>query len=106
MRWSIAPTAEFFGVWIPLRASRFPADEGIYSPNPFLAGRFQPHGTAWTLPGMTERSFGALVSGGSEDGRRTVVNACRVYLHYSTNQSKAGPKPSEPLLRKGDRPWI
>jgi hypothetical protein len=51
---------------------------------------------ATVLPGMTERSFGAINSGGSEDERRTVVNAWRVYLHYSTNQSKAGAKPSEP----------
>jgi hypothetical protein len=42
---------------------------------------------------MTEYSFGSLESGGSEDARRTAVNAWRVYLHYSTNQSKAGAKP-------------
>jgi hypothetical protein len=55
---------------------------------------------ATVLRGMTERSFGEIVSGGSEDERRTVVNAWRVYLHYSTNQSKAGTKPSEPPYSK------
>ena len=55
---------------------------------------------ATVLPGMTERSFGSINSGGSEDERRTVVNAWRVYLHYSTNQSKAGAKPSEPPSSK------
>jgi hypothetical protein len=29
------------------RASRFPAGEGVHTPNSFLARRFGPHGTAW-----------------------------------------------------------
>ena len=55
---------------------------------------------ATVLSGMTERSFGSIESGGSQDERRTVVNAWRVYLHYSTNQPKAGAKPSEPASSK------
>jgi hypothetical protein len=56
---------------------------------------------AGVLPDMTDRSFGSIYGkGGSEDERRTVVNAWRVYLHYSTNQSKAGAKPSEPPSSK------
>ena len=48
------------------------------------------------LNGMTEQSFDAIYSGGSEDQRRSVVNAWRVYLHYTTNRPKAGAKPSQP----------
>jgi hypothetical protein len=51
---------------------------------------------ATVLSGMTQRGFGSIESGGSEDQRRAVVNAWRVDLHYSTNQPKAGAKPSEP----------
>ena len=56
---------------------------------------------ATVLSGMTDCSFGSINNGGSEDERRTVVNAWRVYLHYSTNPSKAGAaKPSEPPSSK------
>ena len=50
---------------------------------------------AIVLSGLTETSFGSLHAGGSEEERRAVVNAWRVYLHYRTNQSKAGVKSSE-----------
>jgi hypothetical protein len=52
------------------------------------------------LTGMTEGSIDAIYTGGSEDQRRNVVNAWRVYLHYSTNQPKGGAKPSEPASSK------
>ena len=49
-----------------LRASRFPAGEDVHSPNPFLARRFGPHGTAWA------RQIPLLRSGLFELGPRHV----------------------------------
>ena len=55
------------------------------------------------LNGMTEQSFDAIYSGGSEDQRRSVVNAWRVYLHYTRTGRRPGQSRLSLLRRTGDR---
>jgi hypothetical protein len=54
---------------------------------------------ATVLGDLTDESFGQIYNGGTEDERRQVVDAWRVYLHYHMG-SKAKARPSSPALPK------